>query len=852
MSYLAKAGSFNVDTTKTLGQTQSIGSIGFQPKIVMFFWGGSIDVEDSVSGGNINHGFGAATDSTHRFCVANMAQDALDVTDVISSDKTTEIFRAYTSATGTLDGILDFASMDSDGFTLTIDDQFANDYRVSYLALGGEDLTNTYIGYRELSGSSGSYSVSGVGFQPDMLLSVTEYMARDTENSMINFTIGIATASDAQGNIWVYELENQDTSYNCGHGNSDDIHNTPDSAIVESFVNFTSDGFIVSSESGANEECAHFICLKGGQYVVGDLLTRTDGNDITEIFGFQPSAILFASVNRAESIENEYSQPASASIGAATSTSNRTAAAIWDASGVANSQTARANYDSVVYINIDNDAVVGLMDLKSINTNGFTCVMDDADPSACWVMYLAIGESITGNREALTSDTAAVLDSIRYYQDTATVLDTVNVSITSGAFGDINVTEQITAIDTAEAITGTIVCDVSDTCTATDTISVQNPQLPVLCQSTITVTDTVLAITGEPIVNVSETIVATDTVDLRGGELPVSVIDITNATDTPILRYDISTIVSDAISTTDSISMCLESFIDTSDTATVSDTPTIYVGIEIQVSSTISATDDPDVSPESPGALHVSDVISTASVSDSVIALVGDPPVSVQDDAITTDAVIVNYQISPDVLDSVTTLDTCQLIAGDNSVLLSDSADVSDIPTVAIDLVIDVLDSSTSTDILEIQTTILYLSVLDSCGALDQPDLGGALSIPVSDTVTVLDTCDLVTSEAIVTVQDISSTSDLVEIYLVIEILVSETTSSLDSCNLYSNCSIDVVDSVTVTDTILIENSSCYADVVDISTVSDSGTCSPVQEALGVTIDPSNPEYMRPGIVVEG
>jgi hypothetical protein len=31
------------------------------------------------------------------------------------------------------------------------------------------------------------------------------------------------------------------------------------------------------------------------------------------------------------------------------------------------------------------------MDLKSVESDGFTCVMDDTDPAGCWVMYLAIG-----------------------------------------------------------------------------------------------------------------------------------------------------------------------------------------------------------------------------------------------------------------------------------------------------------------------------------------------------------------------------------------------------------------------------------------------------------------------------
>jgi hypothetical protein len=65
--------------------------------------------------------------------------------------------------------------------------------------------------------------------------------------------------------------------------------------------------------------------------------------------------------------------------------------AISDETGLADTETAYANYDTAVYANVVDDAAAGLMDLKSIDATGFTCVMDDTDPSACWVTYLAIG-----------------------------------------------------------------------------------------------------------------------------------------------------------------------------------------------------------------------------------------------------------------------------------------------------------------------------------------------------------------------------------------------------------------------------------------------------------------------------
>ena len=76
MAYSSYVGSFNIDTTKTVGQTQAITGLGFQPKVVLFWWSGSTATGDAVAGGNINIGFGAMIDATHRFCVVGASDDA--------------------------------------------------------------------------------------------------------------------------------------------------------------------------------------------------------------------------------------------------------------------------------------------------------------------------------------------------------------------------------------------------------------------------------------------------------------------------------------------------------------------------------------------------------------------------------------------------------------------------------------------------------------------------------------------------------------------------------------------------------------------------------------------------------
>jgi len=395
MGYSAKVGSFNIDPEVTVGNTQSITDVGFEPKIVMLWWSGSTATGDEVAGGNINIGFGAAIDSTHRFCIVALSLDALATSDSYSCSKTTEIIRVYTNPT-TIEGIADFSAMTADGFDIIIDDQFAQAYRINYLALGGDDLTNVFIGNNAMPVSVGNYNVEGIGFQPDaiVLAKINGNTSIETPGSSAIINMGMATSATNQGAISIYGGDNLDTTDTIGYGYSGEVldYISPGAGNYrESFVEFIADGFTLYHAEGAGARYYHYIALKGGQYSVGNILTRTDGNDIAETVGFQPAALLFASTNRAESTVQVPTDHARLSIGAATSTTNRATQAISDEDNLADSETAHANYDTAVYAHVVDDDTAGIMDLKSIESDGFTCVMDENDASACWVTYLAIG-----------------------------------------------------------------------------------------------------------------------------------------------------------------------------------------------------------------------------------------------------------------------------------------------------------------------------------------------------------------------------------------------------------------------------------------------------------------------------
>lgn len=164
------------------------------------------------------------------------------------------------------------------------------------------------------------------------------------------------------------------------------------------FTQFTSDGLDINwVDKDALAKYVFYLVLKGGRYAVGDLLTQTDTTtDIVEssVGVGTPKAVMFVSHCTTQSTADTPQTHDEWSMGAATSTTARASVSVIDEDGTANSEIATGiSYDEV-YQNLSTaDAVEGEMDLKSMDSDGFTCIMDDADPAQAFVWYVAIGDN---------------------------------------------------------------------------------------------------------------------------------------------------------------------------------------------------------------------------------------------------------------------------------------------------------------------------------------------------------------------------------------------------------------------------------------------------------------------------
>ena len=403
MAYSAHVGSFNINTALTATQTQAITGVGFQPKVVLFWWSGTTDTGDGVRGGNIQNGFGAMSGASSRIAAMGGAVDASAACDSCAALYNTACIVEMSITDFQLVGAADFSSLDADGFTLVIDDQFPSALRISYLALGGTDLTDVYIGTKAMPTSTGNYSTTGVGFQPDALITAFATTTANGAAGSAAFSVGMATGSGNQGVAAGYMHNDFATMLAKGYGYGGEVNASVAFSTVnhrDAFVSFDADGFTLNHLESTTAWTFGFVALKGGQYKVCSVTTATDANTFSDTeAGFQPAALLLLSANRAQSTQDTLSANWAMSIGAATSTSNRAAQAVWNEDGLADSETASGNYDSACYANVKDDGVIGLMDISSIDATGVTFVMDDADPSACWVTYLAIGAAAASGED---------------------------------------------------------------------------------------------------------------------------------------------------------------------------------------------------------------------------------------------------------------------------------------------------------------------------------------------------------------------------------------------------------------------------------------------------------------------
>lgn len=373
--------------------SQEINGLGFRPKAVIFYW--NRQTADGFASEQ-SSGIGFTNGPNDERAVAIAENDAADTSNAGRRKSASQSIIILNSGSPTVGAAAELTSLNADGFTLNWLINEASADIIHYVAIGGTDITNVDIGSFNVSGSTGSQSVTGVGFQPDALLTLHGNIGDlDTNLSSSSIGFGVATSSSEQGAFTIGSNDGQ--AANAGKLSTQStsavlLNELPGGTdAVADFTSFDSDGFTINVSNAPQYTWQVFyLAVKGAQFNVGSFSqsVSTGSQDITGV-GFQPTGLLTFGVNQVTGANR--TAPSTFSFGTAQTAESQSG--IW--SEVDNVDPSDANmYSSSSYI-LTHASSPSTIDaqarLSRFLDDGFRLIWDTADTTAREVIYFAVG-----------------------------------------------------------------------------------------------------------------------------------------------------------------------------------------------------------------------------------------------------------------------------------------------------------------------------------------------------------------------------------------------------------------------------------------------------------------------------
>ena len=364
--------------------------VGFQPQAVILFM---TTLAADGFGAPLGFGMGFGVSATSRRAVAHASDDNALTANAGRSASTTKILQIPANGTPSLDAEADLVSLDADGFTVNWTTAPAIAYVVHYVALAG--LENVAIGTLTEATGGGNQAVTGLGFQPNFLLFMSDGLtADDTTSTRIQFGLGAAAAGGTRGATCVFSEDGSVGSETSMYQRSDRciVSVVGDAGTVDAeadIVSFDSGGFTVNwTVTPVAADKVYFLAIRGGEFVVGAETQATSaGRKLTTGLPWQPGGLLAFGTNRAASASSAAGHKLS--LGAADTLGD---GGVWeedvDALGLtdANVSTVRGKVlrHATSPSTIDADA-----ELAEFTSDGYTLNWPTADGTAREFIYLA-------------------------------------------------------------------------------------------------------------------------------------------------------------------------------------------------------------------------------------------------------------------------------------------------------------------------------------------------------------------------------------------------------------------------------------------------------------------------------
>jgi hypothetical protein len=390
--FTAYVGNF---TTNTSTGNQSVTGVGFQPKVVIFVTGNATATGLTNDASALS--LGVAESSSARWAMSLYAQD--NTPQAVDDRRFTTTSCITINNNGSVTVAADFVSMDADGFTVNITTAPGTGIIVGFMALGGSDLS-VKVGTFDYGTGTGSTAITGVGFQPKVLL-VGSALSNTTEGNATSYInmVGAAEsssereASNAQGD------DTADPSVTARIWTNSYFIRRPGKSTATheaDFTSFDSDGFTFNIVTGGTDIRIGYLAMRGIDVDVGNFTQKTSTGTKSETgIGFTPKALFI------------FSNTAITASGTSTTTGTYMhGMAAGSAEFMALTSEAEAQATSVCSKKTSTTKAAGTVsagnpgtqaseaDFSSFDSDGFTFDWTTADANARVFEFIALGETV--------------------------------------------------------------------------------------------------------------------------------------------------------------------------------------------------------------------------------------------------------------------------------------------------------------------------------------------------------------------------------------------------------------------------------------------------------------------------
>jgi RHS repeat-associated protein len=370
--------------------------LGAEPKAILL-WTGSATASDStsfMSGQRVSIGM---SDGTASHSKSAASQDNVNTSN--TGHRHADAALSVVQWDGSLRAEALLTNWNENDFTLNWTTNDSTTYSVSYLILGGSDVSAKVLDWLSPS-STGNVSVTGAGFEPDLAINLYGRPSASTSpHNGPNAGIGLGVMDDA-GNEWAtfeYSRDGRGTSETARGIRTDRaIFYSYETSTWEnraSYVSMDADGFTVNFDATeTNQNTISSLVLKGIEFDLGNFTKSVSAAPASQSItgaGFEPAALLMAGVQTTSTGQSAGSRWA---LGAA---DDNTAAAfaLQDANGSGFTSVDAIHKLGKTFVKVDNTtpAIDAEADLTSFDSDGFTLNWTTNDSDADVIGYLALG-----------------------------------------------------------------------------------------------------------------------------------------------------------------------------------------------------------------------------------------------------------------------------------------------------------------------------------------------------------------------------------------------------------------------------------------------------------------------------